>query len=41
MKAINYACLKLEEKASENVKKNKNIINIIGEIHFVISFSVV
>ena len=32
MKAINYACFKLEEKATRSVEKNKNnFINIIGD----------
>ena len=32
MKAINYACFKLEEKPTKSVKKDKNnFINIIGE----------
>ena len=36
MKAINYACLKLEEKATKNVKKNKiYFANVIGD-NFVI-----
>ena len=31
MKAINYACFKLEEKTTRSVKKNKNnFINVIG-----------
>ena len=31
MKAINYACYKLEEKTTRNVKKNKNyFINVTG-----------
>ena len=32
MKAINYACFKLEEKVTGSVKKNKNLINVIGKI---------
>ena len=33
MKAINYACFKLEEKTTRSVKKNKNnFINTMGEI---------
>ena len=32
MKAINYACFKLEEKITRDVKKNdNNFINIIGD----------
>ena len=32
MKAINYACFKLEEKITRHVKKNdNNFINIIGD----------
>ena len=32
MKAINYACFKLEEKITRSVKKNNsNFINIIGD----------
>ena len=32
MKAINYACFKLEEKITRSVKKNnKNFIKIIGD----------
>ena len=32
MKAINYACFKLEEKTAKSVKKNKNnFINVIGD----------
>ena len=32
MKAINYACFKLEEKATRSVKKNKsNFIKVIGD----------
>ena len=32
MKAINYACFKLEEKATRSVKKKKNnFINVIGD----------
>ena len=32
MKAINYACFKLEEKTTKSVKKNKNnFINVIGD----------
>ena len=32
MKAINYARLKLEEKANRSAKKNKNnFINVIGD----------
>ena len=32
MKAINYACLKLKEKATRKIKKNKNnFINIIPD----------
>ena len=32
MKAINCACLRLEEKATRSVKMNKNyFINIIGD----------
>ena len=31
MKAINYACFRLEEKATRSIKKNKNnVINVIG-----------
>ena len=31
MKAINYACFKLEEKATISIKQNKNnFINAIG-----------
>ena len=34
MEAINYACFKLEEKATGSVKKNKNnFINITGDIY--------
>ena len=33
MKAINYTCFKLEEKATRSVKKNKNnFINVIGNM---------
>ena len=32
MKAINYACFKLEEKTTRSVKKNNNFINTMGEI---------
>ena len=35
MKAINYACFKLEKKKTRSVKKN-NLIDIIGD-KFVIS----
>ena len=32
MKAINYACFKLEEKDTRSVKKKKNnFINVIGD----------
>ena len=32
MKAINYACFKLKEKATKNIKKNKsNFIHIKGD----------
>ena len=32
MKAINYACSKLEEKVNRSIKKNKNnFINVIGD----------
>ena len=32
MKAINYACFKLEEKATRSGEKNKNnFINVIGD----------
>ena len=32
MKAVNYACFKLEEKATRSVKKKKNnFINVIGD----------
>ena len=32
MKAINYACFKLEEKTNRSVKKNKsNFINVIRD----------
>ena len=32
MKAISYACFKLEEKTPRNAKKNKNnFINVIGD----------
>ena len=32
MKTINYACFKLEEKATRSVKKNKNnFINVTGD----------
>ena len=32
MKAINYACFKLEEKITKSLKTNKsNFINIIGD----------
>ena len=32
MKLINYACFKLEEKATRSVKNDKNtFINIIGD----------
>ena len=32
MKAIYYACFKLEEKTTKSVKKNKNnFINVIGD----------
>ena len=32
IKAINYACFKLEEKITRSVKKNKsNLISIIGD----------
>ena len=31
MKAINYACFKLEEKDTRSVKKKKNIISVIGD----------
>ena len=32
MKAINYACFKVEEKITRSVKQNKNnSINIIGD----------
>ena len=32
MKTINYACFKLEEKATTSVKKKKNnFINVIGD----------
>ena len=32
MKAIYYACFKLEEKNTRSVKKNKNdFINVIGD----------
>ena len=32
MKAINYACFKLEEKITRSVKQNEsNFINIIGD----------
>ena len=32
MKLINYACFKLEEKATRSVKNDKNtLINIIGD----------
>ena len=32
MKAITYACFKLEEKATRSVKKKKNnFINVIGD----------
>ena len=32
MKAINYACFKLEEKATRSSKKNKNnFIYVIGD----------
>ena len=32
MKVINYACFRLEEKATRSIKKNKNnVINVIGE----------
>ena len=30
MKAINYACFKLDERATRSVK-NKNFINVIGD----------
>ena len=37
LKAINYGCFKLEEKATRGVEKNKNnFINVIGD-KFVIS----
>ena len=33
MKAIYYACFKLEEKTTRSVKKNKNnFINVIGDM---------
>ena len=32
MKAINYVCFKLEEKATTSVKKNNNYINVIGDL---------
>ena len=32
MKAINYACFKLEEKATRSIKKKeKNFIDVIGD----------
>ena len=32
MKAINYACFKLEEKATKSIKKDKNdFINVIKD----------
>ena len=32
MKAINYACFKVEEKITRSVKKNKsNFISIVGD----------
>ena len=32
MKAINYACFKLEKKTTRSIKKNKNnFINVIGD----------
>ena len=30
MKAINYACFKLEQKATKNVKNKINFIHILG-----------
>ena len=39
MKAINYACLKLEEKATKNVKKNKiYFANVIGDNFVIIAY---
>ena len=33
MKAMYYACFKLEEKTTRSVKKNKNnFINVIGDM---------
>ena len=32
MKAVNYACFKLEEKVTRSVKKNKNnFIKVVGD----------
>ena len=32
MKAINYACFRLEEKATRSVKEKKNnFINVVGD----------
>ena len=35
MKAINYACSRLNEEATKSVKKNKNnFINVIGTTEY-------